>query len=195
MTIEEKLQHFYSVSVEKAQADAQQAIEEHKAHLEQMYEEHKAIGRQNAEAEVKAETENVRREVNKVLSTEQIHLKKEWSQKQEELKETLFADIKKKIEAFKETPEYDGYLLKRIKEVLDFAAGDETKIYLSAEDGGRRDSLEEKSGAKLLISEDAFMGGIRAQIPAKNILIDNSFVENLAAMRKEFKFDGGLGHE
>ena len=43
-------------------------------------------------------------------------------------------------------------------------------------------------------SED-FLGGIRAEIPGKNILIDNSFATNLAAMRKEFKFDGGLSHE
>lgn len=195
MTIDEKLEHFYSVAVEAAKSDAEKAIEEHKANLAKMYEEHEAAGRANAELVVKAETENVRREVNKVLSTEQIHLKKEWSEKQETLKESLFSEIKKKIEAFKETPEYEDYLVRRVKEVVDFAGEDEVKIFLSEEDGGRRDTIEDKSGVKLLIAEESFGGGIRAEIPAKNILIDNSFNENLSNMRKEFKFDGGLSHE
>ena len=61
-------------------------------------EEHRQLSRQNAEAEVKAETEHVRREVNKALSAEQITLKRDWSKKQEELKEALFGEVSTKIE-------------------------------------------------------------------------------------------------
>jgi V/A-type H+-transporting ATPase subunit E len=39
------------------------------------------------------------------------------------------------------------------------------------------------------------MGGIKATIPAKNILIDNSFLSAYEKLKKEFKFDGGLSHE
>lgn len=195
MTMDEKLQHFYTVSVDEAKIDAQKAIDEHRESLEKMYEEHKETGRKNAEAEVKAEAENVRREVNKALSAEQIHLKKEWSEKQEGLKETLFEEIKKKIAEFKETPQYEEYLIRRIKEAVEFAGGDEIRIFLSAEDQDKKETLMAKTKAELEVAEESFLGGIRAKIPAKNILIDNSFSENLAVMRKNFKFDGGLGHE
>lgn len=67
MTIDEKLQHFYEVSLEEAREDAAQAIQEHKKLLSEKLEEHRQLSRQNAEAEVKAETEHVRREVNKAL--------------------------------------------------------------------------------------------------------------------------------
>ena len=96
MTIDEKLQHFYEVSLEEAREDAAQAIQEHKRLLSEKLEEHRQLSRQNAEAEVKAETEHVRREVNKALSAEQITLKRDWSKKQEELKEALFGEVKVK---------------------------------------------------------------------------------------------------
>ena len=45
------------------------------------------------------------------------------------------------------------------------------------------------------IAKDSFLGGIRATIPQKNILIDHSFAGNFEAAYKEFKFDGGPEHE
>ena len=195
MTIDEKLQHFYEVSLDEAREDAAKAIQDHKAYLEQVLEEHKQSRTQTAEAEVKAEAEHVRREVNKALSAEQITLKRDWSLRQNELKESLFAEIKDKALRFTSTPEYSDYLCRRIKEAKDFAEDDEIPIYLSAGDKELADALSAKTGCTLLVSSEDFLGGIRAEIPGKNILIDNSFATNLAAMHKEFKFDGGLNHE
>ena len=195
MTIDEKLQHFYEVSLEEAREDAAQAIQEHKKLLSEKLEEHRQLSRQNAEAEVKAETEHVRREVNKALSAEQITLKRDWSKKQEELKEALFGEVSTKIRDFMSTPEYETYLCRKIKEAQDFAENDEIHIFLSSTDRERLDALIQKTGISLQVSEEDFIGGIRAEIPHKNILIDNSFAANLDAMRKEFKFDGGMTHE
>ena len=114
MTIDEKLQHFYEVSLDEAREDAAQAIQEHKEHLARTLEDHKQTSRQNAEAEIKAETGHVRREVNKALSAEQITLRRDLSRKQEELKETLFAEVKTKVQQFITTAEYDEYLCRRI---------------------------------------------------------------------------------
>ena len=195
MTIDEKLQHFYEVSLDEAKEDAAHAIQEHKEHLAQKLEEHKQAGRQNAEAEIKAETGHVHREVNKTLSAEQITLKRDWSRKQEELKEALFSEVKAKIQQFITTAEYDEYLCRRITEAVNFAEDDEIQIFLSAGDKDKVNTLAQKTGVPLQVSDEDFLGGIRAEIPQKNILIDNSFSANLAAMCKEFKFDGGLNHD
>ena len=114
MTIDEKLQHFYEVSLEEAREDASQAIQEHKKLLSEKLEEHRQLSRQNAEAEVKAETEHVRREVNKALSAEQI-IKRDWSKKQEELKEALFGEVSTKIRDFMSTSEYETYFARKSK--------------------------------------------------------------------------------
>ena len=195
MTIDEKLQHFYEVSLEEAKEDAAQAIQEHKQHLAEKLEEHKQAGRQNAEAEIKAETEHVRREVNKALSAEQITLKRDWSRKQEELKEALFSEVKDKVQQFITTAEYKEYLCRRITEAVKFAEDDEIQIFLSSGDKDKVNELAQKTGVPLQVSAEDFLGGIRAEIPQKNILIDNSFSANLEALCKEFKFDGGLKHE
>lgn len=195
MTIDEKLQHFYEVSLDEAREDAARAIQDHKDYLQKVLEEHKQSRIQTAEAEVKAETEHVRREVNKALSSEQITLKRNWSLKQNELKETLFAEVKNRVQQFTATPEYQDYLCRRIREAKDFAEDDEILIFLSSNDKELLDSLTARTGCPLQVSSENFLGGIRAEIPAKNILIDNSFAPNLAAMHKEFKFDGGLNHE
>ena len=89
-----------------------------KEHLARTLEDHKQTSRQNAEAEIKAETGHVRREVNKALSAEQITLRRDLSRKQEELKETLFAEVKTKVQQFITTAEYDEYLCRRINEAV-----------------------------------------------------------------------------
>lgn len=195
MTIDEKLQHFYEVSIDEAKEDAAQAIQAHKENLSQMLEEHKQSQRQTADVQIKAEAEHVRREVNKALSAEQITLKRNWSQKQEEMKQKLFAEVKALADKFMQTPEYEDYLCRKITEASAFAEGDEIHIFLSAADKDRLESLKEKTGVSLTVSDEAFTGGIRAEIPGKNILIDDSFSTSLENMRKEFKFDGGLNHE
>ena len=183
MTIDEKLQHFYEVSLDEAREDAAQAIQEHKEHLARTLEDHKQTSR------------HVRREVNKALSAEQITLRRDLSRKQEELKETLFAEVKTKVQQFITTAEYDEYLCRRINEAVKFAGDDEIQIYLSSSDKSKANDLAQKTGTPLQVSKEDFIGGIRAEIPHKNILIDNSFSANLASMCREFKFDGGLKNE
>lgn len=195
MTIDEKLQHFYDVSIEEAKEDAAKEIQEHRESLSQMLNEHKDARRQGAEAEIKAEADHVRREINKALAAEQVTLKRHWSKKQEELKENLFSAVRKKVDAFMRSPEYPDYLCRQIREVQEFAGTDEIHISLSSSDSDKLDILTAKTGAELSVSGDDFIGGIRAAIPEKNIMIDNSFLEGLESMRKEFKFDGGLKHE
>lgn len=195
MTIEEKLQHFYDSSVEEAYQEAAQMIEEHKKNLDEMLSEHKSSRRQSAEAEVKAEAENARREVNKALSAQQLMIKRNWTKKQNELKDRLFTEVQSLLEDFVKTPEYDSYLCRKIKEAQDFAGKDELHIYLTPSDSSRLETLSRKTGAALRLADEEFIGGIRAIIPGKNILIDNSFREAFLACKKEFKFDGGPRYE
>ncbi|MCI6005007.1 MAG: V-type ATP synthase subunit E [Blautia sp.] len=192
MTIDEKLEHFYKTSVEAAREKAVGDIEAHKASLAEMLAEHKKSQTESAECEIKAETENVRREINKALSAEMITLKRDWSQKQNQLADQLFAEVKEHLEAFTATPEYLDYLAEKIREARDFAGKDELHIYLSASDNDKLDTMTHKTGFPLEVSGESFIGGIKATIPGKNILIDNSFQENFNAVRGEFKFDGGL---
>ena len=191
MTIEEKLQHFYDVSVEEASGSANQALEEHKKHLAKMFSDHKQTRQQDAQAQIKAETENAKREVNKALSAQQLTLKRNLTARENELKDKLFVEVKERLPQFMSTTEYEDYLVLKIKEAVDFAKDDELFIFLSPEDEGLYLTMMARTGFPVQISKEPFIGGIRATIPSKNILIDNSFMESLHTLRKEFSFDGG----
>lgn len=195
MTIDEKLSHFYDVTIEDAQAKAAGILEEHRKALAQMTEKHKADSQENAQVQIKAETANARREINKALSAEQLTIKRDWTKKQNELKEKLFAEVKTQLENFRNTPDYPAYLENKIKEALDFAEQDKINIYLSPEDSVLLPDLVERTKAFITVSAEDFLGGIKATIPHKNILIDHSFAGNFQAVYKEFKFDGGPKHE
>lgn len=195
MTIDEKLKHFYNVSVEEAHSQAYASVKAHKSNLEEMLKEHKTQSIQNAEKQIKAETENVRREVNKALSAEQLTIKREWTKKQNELKDKLFVEVKDRFEQFTDTSGYRDYLCEKIAEARDFAGKDELFIYISPEDSALVHDLTARTGFPVRISDESFMGGIRAMIPSKNILIDHSFLGNYNSVYKQFKFDGGLRHE
>ena len=195
MTIDEKLSHFYDVTIEDAQAKAAGILEEHRKALAQMTEKHKADSQENAQVQIKAETANARREINKALSAEQLTIKRDWTKKQNELKEKLFAEVKTQLENFRNTPDYPAYLESKIKEALDFAEQDKINIYISPEDSVLLPDLVERTKAFITVSAEDFLGGIKATIPHKNILIDHSFAGNFQAVYKEFKFDGGPKHE
>ena len=195
MTIDEKLSHFYDITVEDARTKAAAILEEHKEALEKMTAERKALSEENAQTQIKAETANARREVNKALSAEQLTIKRDWTKKQNELKEKLFSEVKELLDSFTKTPEYETYLTGKIKEALAFAEDDEISVYLSPEDSALAEKLQQTTGVTIQIAKDSFLGGIRATIPQKNILIDHSFAGNFEAAYKEFKFDGGPEHE
>ncbi len=47
----------------------------------------------------------------------------------------------------------------------------------------------------MTVSEYSFMGGTRAVLPGRNILIDNSFESKLAGAKESFQLKGGAHHE
>lgn len=134
MTTEEKLQHFYEVSMESARDESEKALEEYRAALSQMLAEHKEDKQKNAGNQLKLETENAKREINKALSAEQLHIKRRLSKKQQELREVLFVEVRNKLETFMSSPEYLVWLEEKIREALTIAGEDEVQIYLTPAD-------------------------------------------------------------
>lgn len=82
-----------------------------------MTEERKALSEENAQAQIKAETANARREVNKALSAEQLTIKRDWTKKQNDLKEKIFSEVKELLKSFTKTSEYEDYLSERSKKL------------------------------------------------------------------------------
>ena len=81
------------------------------------------------------------------------------------------------------------------KRALAIAQDDQVQVYLSASDEGLSEELKKRTGITPLISPTPFMGGIKAVIPQKNILIDYTLLSMFESEKENFNFDGGLTNE
>ena len=191
MTTEEKLKHFQDICMVDARERSARMLDDYMKALEGAYEEHTADARRRADMQVEAETEKLEREINKRLSIGQLDLKREFSRRQEELKDKLFVELKDKLANFMETQEYQRLLDHQVKAVKEFAGDEELIVYMDPSDVDKVQRIALHHNASIKISEYSFNGGTRAVIPGKHILIDNSFETKLNEARHAFKFDLG----
>jgi len=189
MTTDEKLKHFEYASVSDSIARADKMFSDYKDALEKTFEEHKADAERRQKMEIRLESEKIQREGNKQLSIAHIDLRKSIGKKQEELKDMLFVELKDKLANFLETPAYHDLLEKEIREALDFADGTKITFFLDPADEDKIQRLSLHHGADIQVSPVSFIGGIRAVIPEKNVLIDNSFKTKIEEAEQNFHFE------
>jgi len=189
LTTEEKLQHFKEASLESARDKSTQEIREYQEALNKIFEEHKVSKLSQAKLEIKNETDNIKRQNNKLLSSEQLHIRRKLTRKHKEINEKLFAEIKELLSEYRLTPEYKELLISQIKKAQSYARpGEELIIYIDPSDELALTELTAATGAKLTISEYCFLGGTRAIITDRHILIDNSFTAKMDEMKENFNF-------
>jgi len=196
MTTEEKLQHFLNSCTEDASTRSEKMLADYQAALEKTFAEHKEDALRRQAMELRTESEKIKREGNKQLSIEHMKLRKTIGEKQEELKDKLFVELKDKLDNFMETSAYHDLLEKQIKAAKEFAGDDEMTIYLDPADEDNLQRLALHHGVDLKISAYSFIGGTRAVIPGKNVVIDNSFASKIAEAKENFRFETGVAdHE
>ena len=189
MTIEEKLQHFKEACTADAIAAAEKILSDYKNALDKDFADYQSSEQKLADMEVKTETTRIDKETNKELALEQVKLKMEISKKAAELKEKIFSQLEAKLATYQSSPAYEALLDSQIDKALKFAGNDEVKIYIDPNDEALAHKLSVKHGIDIAISKYPFHGGIRAVIPAKNILIDNSFEKKIAEAKDKFDVD------
>ena len=170
MTTEEKLKHFMDVSIQSATSKSSKMIDDYTNGLNKVFEDHKINAVRKADLQIKIGTDSLQKEKNK------------------ERKNELFTEVRKLLEQFMTTGEYQDLLVKQIKEAKEFARNEAITIYIDPADFNFLTSLETATNCPITVSETSFLGGTRAVIPSKNILIDNSFETKLKEKKEAFTF-------
>lgn len=175
MTLDEKMRVFYDSTIEDATMQSKKILTEYQESLQVMFEEHEKEAREKAKFTLETESQKLVQEKNKVLSMQSLDFKRQLNEKNEVLKNELFLDVERKLKSFMKTEEYIQLLIKQINEAVDFARSDEIIIYINSSDENLKNRLEMETNTPITISNIDFMGGTRAVIQEKNILIDRSF--------------------
>lgn len=186
MTLDEKLNQFYTAAIDNATNQNIQIIDEYKQSLQRIYDDHKEDFLRKADLTFSMDSNNLIREKNRNLSSETVTIKRMVGEKSIELIDRLFQDITQKVESYIKTPEYLDLLSTQIESEIKFAKGEDITIYINPSDEGLKATLESKCNFPLTISNTNFVGGTRAVIHSKNILIDNSLLTKIAEARSTF---------
>ena len=191
MTIEEKITHLQEAAMTEARKEGNNIIESHKQTLNSLYDHHAEEMSRQAETRIKAETIRSKQQLNHAAAKAQVDLKRALSKRQILLKDKLFSEVHSLLDEYMLTDAYKDVLQTYINNAASFAGGEPLTIYLNASDTDKKAELEERTGLSLTISRDDFIGGVRAAIPGRNILIDHSFKGKFEAEYEKFQFLGG----
>ena len=193
MTTDEKLQHFLDFCMEDSRARSAKMLDDCSAALDKDLEDYKADAKRRADMQIQMEKDKIKRDINKQLAVEQLKIRRDLSRKQEELKDMLVN--------FMETSAYQQMLERQIRHAKEVAGEEALMVYLDPvdEDKLQRIALHMGGGADIRLSQYSFGGGMRAVIPSKNILIDNSFDSLIQEAKRHVSFHltekGGQGHD
>ena len=157
--------------MEEARAEANAIIKQHEDALRSVFEQHQIEARRQSETRVRAESVTA------------------------ELKTELFEEVQLKLLAFMRTEEYKEVLIRYIEKAAQFASGMAMTIYINPSDADKKTYLEERTGMTLTISKVDFIGGVRAVVPEKNVLVDYAFKGALENEYQKFRFRGGVKGE
>ena len=177
LTTEEKLQHFEDICTGDALKKYEQAVSDYTAYEEKILNEHKENARKQAALQIAAEKERIAREI-----------RRSYSRKDEELRGKVFSELRDRLARFMETPKYDALLEAQIKKEKAFAGSSEIHIYIDPSDREKQNLLSLRTDCDIRVSQYPFLGGTRAVIASKNILIDNSFETKLKEAEQDFQF-------
>lgn len=192
MEISEKLDIFYRAAMEVAREQGEAISEESRNICQKTLQEYEDERKKQQEARERVAQERVRKEVNREVSGILLEQKKEYHKAQEQKKEELFALVEEKLAAYRQTTDYEKLLAGKIARAVEFAAGEAVTVYLDPQDGHLLPQLLTEQGENALctieVGSEMFGGGIRARIPAKQVLLDESFGSRLREEREKFSF-------
>lgn len=196
MTTDDKLQHFLTICIEDAQGKSEHLLKQHSSSLEKNFQEHQKEATRTSHMQIQGEKEKLQHKMNKELAMGQMNIKRKLSRRHDELKEKLFTEVEELLNCYRETPRYIELLDRQIKEAETFAGEQELRIYLDPADADKLPQLTQQNKTAPQISQYPFGGGIRAVIPSRNILIDQSFATKMAELKETFRFElGGDAHD
>ena len=115
MTLEEKIAHLRTTSMEQARAEGNAIIDAHREALEKIFEDHKAEAIRQSETRIKAETTNARLSLNQAAAKSQLEIKRRQGKVQQELKDKIFKETLELFNDYMKTEAYDDFLIKCIK--------------------------------------------------------------------------------
>ncbi|MGX7441437.1 V-type ATP synthase subunit E [Aerococcus urinae] len=186
MKLEEKMAYFKDQVTQQSQAEIDQQINQYRQTLEDDYQKFQEQTDETYAHRLVNEKEALRKENNKAISQFQINQQRELFLTEENMKLTLFQTFTKQIESYQKSEAYIEQLKKMLKNIQAYAGREKYDLYIDENDSHLRSQLESYASHPIIISDRPFMGGIRAVLRERQILVDYSFLTFLDRLKENF---------
>ncbi|AMB96010.1 V-type ATP synthase subunit E [Aerococcus urinae] len=186
MKLEEKMAYFKDQVTQQSQAEIDQQINQYRQTLEDDYQKFQEQTDETYAHRLVNEKEALRKENNKAISQIQINQQRELFLTEENMKLTLFQTFTKQIESYQKSEAYIEQLKKMLKNIQAYAGREKYDLYIDENDSHLRSQLESYASHPIIISDRPFMGGIRAVLRERQILVDYSFLTFLDRLKENF---------
>ena len=190
MTYEEKRSRFIAA----VRAEAMKQSEHIQSSVEALIESELAKAeeelRRETEAEVRTKINKIRRETGATVSSAQREADAEIYRCRAEIEESVFALVKKKLEKFRQTKEYDAYLAQGAEKLNElFGTDDTVKLYYAPFDEGMLETLKMLIKAKVEATADQCieLGGFRVECAGKRLAVDDTLDTALELQRERLR--------
>lgn len=112
MTLEEKIAHLQTSSMEQARAEGNAIIDSHREALEKELADHKTEAMRQSKQRIMEEKTRAKLELNQARAKFQLEQRRVRGKVQQELKDKIFNETLGFVRAFMQTEEYDTFLVK-----------------------------------------------------------------------------------
>lgn len=188
----EKLNKFASIVLADANDERDRLIDETEDKYKTIIAEKENQYLQEAYDIIQKSKTEARKRVGEELMQAEMDSKKRLLLKREEIINNVMGEVRERIIAFKKSPEYGEWLVKRAKSALFEAGQGEKIIYISGDDMEYKSKLEELGASVEGAADRGFSGGLRVFNTEKNISVDYSFKELFAEEKHSFLQNSGL---
>jgi len=192
MNTEEKLERFRGVVGDDAESKAKKELAAVKEQLKDELETYEDAQEEAMKADLAKEAARLKGQINRRIQETRESDLKDLAKREDEIRGRIFARAKEKLEEFRNSEEYAGYLVRKAEEALAAADGTKVEIYLAKEDIHFQNEILKATGIKAEESAELKSGGIIAALPEKGIRFNDNWAEALKRMEADFRFEGGL---
>jgi len=186
MAIDEKLQYFYDSTISTIQTAGEEELEQMRENLKNEYEKYRANIERESDLQERLHMMDTRREMMKELSYEKLTVRRRQARKEGAIKDALFEEVGEMLDEFRKTPAYTELLVRMIRKIRTFAGNDEVKVYICPSDAHLESTIERELQYAVYVSAVPFNGGVQAEIPSRNIFINNSFSSRMREAKEAF---------
>ncbi|AEA01271.1 MULTISPECIES: hypothetical protein [Aerococcus] len=186
MKLEEKMAYFKDQVTQQSQSEIDQQINQYRETLEDDFQTFQEQTDDTFAHRLVNEKEALRKENNKAISQIQINQQRELFLTEENMKLTLFQTFTKQIEDYQKSEAYIEQLKKMLTNIQAYAGREKYDLYIDENDSHLRSQLESYASHPIIISDRPFMGGIRAVLRERQILVDYSFLTFLDRLKENF---------